>query len=402
MINIITKNPWLAKTAKKYPFVLPWIFLGLVISIPISTTMRGIFFDAAIILLLLNPAKYPVFKKIVKTPLAWFSILMFLLALFGCFWGEASLHEKIILLDKYIKFLFFPLLIAGFTSLLFRQKALNIYLLVMLGIAIVSYLKWFGFFTSHDPDPGNVVYNHIVTGLMMSYAAYIAAWFFWKGEFKLFYGLLLVLFTFQIFFIGTGRMSYILYTVLMSVFIMQILPWKKSAMALLVLYTVIGAMAYQSPVIKEGIHKALSDIQSYRQHSFLDTSVGFRMQFQHFSKILWDRNPLFGNGTAGFMHAFSVEKPVPGWTEPLMEPHNQYWLLLVEYGVLGCFVFAFFIYSLLMEILQLKEMRILAVGFLMAFLVGCLTDSLFLYSMTDMLFFTLMALCLGENYAKKN
>lgn len=374
-----------------------FLIMGLVIAIPINPSFRSIFLVASLLFILFTVKKQYPLSVIFKKPLAWFCIAFFILALLGCFWGEALFSEKMMILEKYSKFLFFPILIAGFTSKAFRYNALNAYLLVMLGVAFLSFLKWMNILHCSDLDQGAVFYNHIITGLMMSYAAYISAWFILKKRFPFFYGLLWALFSFQIFFIGTGRMSYIIYSVLMGVFFLQILPLRKAFIALLGLSALLGIVYHQSATIKTATSRVVYDLKAY-EHNEKATSVGYRLSFYAFSKELATRHPFLGNGTAGFTHAFSVEKPTPTWDGILLEPHNQYWLILVEFGLLGIAVLCLFLYFLIREIIQLKDMRILATGLLVAFLVGNLTDSLFFYSTTGLFFITMMALCLGENY----
>ncbi len=381
--------------------------LGLMIAIPMSASLRSIFFISSILLILLTPSQYPYLRDIFKKPFIWFSIGLFYLAFLGCFWGDANISEAMIDLEKYIKFLCFPVLIAGFSSRTFRYKALHVYLLVMLVITLLSYYKWldlfpFLFLTFKNPDPGSVVYNHIITGMMVAFAAYLSAWFLWVSRKNyswpntLVYLFSLIFFTFQTFFIGTGRTGYFIYAMLMGVFLLQILPWRKAMIALLAGSFILMGLFYQSPIMQEKITKMGHEFTLYQQGGDKNTSIGFRMQFHEFSESLLKKNWFFGNGTGGFMHGFSQEQPVPAWGERLFEPHSQYWLILSEWGIVGFIVFGLFLCELMIQIMKLKEMRILAIGIFMLFITGSFTDSLFYYSTTGIFFMTIMALCLGE------
>ncbi len=380
---------------------VPVALIGLTISIPTTISLTSIFWVLSLVLILLTPEHRDVLPKILKSPLAWFSIGLFIVAFLGCFWGEASWHAKFTMLSKYLKFLFFPLLIAGFTTKKIRPWVMHTFLGVMLLTSILSFFKWTGILIWRSADPGEVFYNHIMTGLMMSYAAYMALWLAYtatKQLYKCLYSFLFILFTLQIFFLSPGRTGYVIYLVIMSLFLLQIFPLRKALIAICIGGILFGAAVYQSPVVKEGIYNISHDLLGYKNH-YLRTSLGYRIQFHNYSKELFYRHWLVGNGTAGFEHAFHTENPVPGWTTNyLSEPHSQYWLILSEFGLFGFSVFCLFLFFLVREIISLKKMRILAIGILAIFLVGNFSDSLFFYSTTNLFFMTMMAMCLGEKY----
>lgn len=372
--------------------------IGLTLTIPMSNSLSCIFWVASLLLILLTPYYKKTIFSIINTPLGWSSVSLFLVALLSCFWGEASFSQKLGMLSKYLKFLFFPLLIAGFSTPKLRTKVIHVFLGVMLLTTLLSALKWSGVLSWRSADPGEVFYNHIMTGLMMSYAAYMAAWLIYTNRsYQILYGLLFLLFTFQLFFINPSRTGYILYLLLMILFLLQIFPLKKALATLCISGLLFGVVIYQSPTLKAGIHHLSVDLTRYKNNT-LNTSLGFRIQFQDYAKDLFFRHWILGNGVGGFEHAYRAENPVSTWKKELKEPHSEYWLILSEFGLFGFSVYFLFLITLLREIMQLTHTRIPALGIFTIFFVGNFSDSLFYYATTQLFFMTMMAMCLGEKY----
>lgn len=377
--------------------VAPWLILALICAIPVSSSLRSVLFIASLVTIVLDPNNFNALKELPNNRLFWASLSMFFLACLGCLWGDAQISEKMIVVDKYVKFLFFPLLILGFQQPQLRHRGLHAYLVTMLIVTLISTAEWIGILDRYQDDPGHVFHNHIITGIMISYAAYIASWYAWitPGRRRFVYLVLVFLFTVQTFFITSGRTAYVTYIALMGVLFLQILPFKRAFVAVCTALILLGGVYYKSTVMQKALYDVVKDVRDYQVNQ-KDTHIGYRIQFHKFSHMLFLRHLYRGNGTAGFMHAFAHEKPVPSWDRRLMEPHSEYWLILSEFGLLGILIFSYFLYALLRAIWALNEMRILALGLLVAFALGCMTDSLFLYSSTGVFFMTMVALCLGE------
>jgi hypothetical protein len=412
--------------SNKSNLIVPGALIGLAISIPLSITLASIFWVTSLVLILLTPTYQNALSQIFKSPITWCSIGIFLIALISCLWGEASVSAKLSMLSKYLKFLFFPLLIAGFIPIpneistvgaglvparrwastrlaptKIQTQVMHAFLGAMLLTTILSFLKWTHLIIWRSADPGEVFYNHIMTGLMMSYAAYMACWFAYVSKERSHqscYVLLFVLFTFQIFFISPARTGYIIYFLVMTIFLLQIFPLKLALPIICISGVLFGLIIYQSPAVKEGIYNFSHDLLGYKNH-YLNTSLGYRIQFHDYAKELFYRHCFLGNGIAGFEHAFHTENPVPSWrSNYLSEPHSEYWLILSEFGLVGFAIFSCFLIAVAREIAQLKNTRILAIGIFSIFLIGNFSDSLFFYSTTNLFFMTMIAMCLGEKY----
>jgi len=261
---------------------------------------------------------------------------------------------------------------------------------------MLSILKYSGVTHTALIDEDYVFRNHIMTGIMLSFATYLCGLLFFQkhGAFRMMMVLLGLLYSYQIFVISTGRTAYFIYFMLMALLMIQLLT-KRQAMAGMVFVLALFTLSYHmSPTMHEGINRIIYDWKHFKEDK--DTSVGYRMQFHNYAYDLFKRHPIVGNGTGSFTASFRTEKPVPSWDRRLLEPHSQYWMNAAEFGLIGSIGLLVFLGSLLMASLRLKVMRPIALGALLIFCVGNLTDSLLFYSGSGYFFILFMALCLGE------
>lgn len=377
--------------------LLPWTLLGLICAIPVSTSIRDILLIISMICIISNPACQTSLFNLRKNKLALASMSLFIIAMLGCLWSNATFSQQFTLVSKHAKFLYFPILIVGFAQVDLRQKGLNAYLGVLFVVVCISYLKWLGIISDPNHDFGKVFYNHIMTAIMTTFAAYVAACLAWQttGRPRLIYLLLIAIFSFEIFFINKGRTGYVTYLILMVLFLIQTLNLRHALWAVLAGTLIFIGIGYESQTMQKGVLNIVHDLKSYQQNN-KDTSVGYRLQFHDYAKSLFKRNILIGSGTGSFLHGFVTDKPVPTWSHALAEPHGQYWLILAEFGLVGITIFTLFILFLIQAITKLKDMRMIATGLLAVYLAACFSDSLFFYSTMGLLFLTMMALCLSE------
>lgn len=383
-----------------------WVLFLLAASLfvmPISSTAKSIFIFLSIGLIVIAPA----YRKDLVSTLSqhWCQalLILFFIVLLACVWSPANHYEKISTLKKYVKLLFLPVLVVGFRAPRARQLGMNAFIAAMVVTCLLSMLKAFGLLAYNGADPGQVFNNHIMTGLMMSFAAYLAALLVIRGQGRgrILYAIVTILFSYQILFISPGRTGYVVYVMLMILLIIQHLRWRKAVFALLLGCSLVAISYHQSPTMQLVISKSVSNIRDYN-HGQKNNSIGYRMQFHAFAKKLVLIHPWLGNGTGSYSYFFRKDDPVPAWQDvrfspkAIFEPHSQYWLVAAEFGLLGIIALLYFFGCLLVASLQLRSMRVVGVALLLLFMVGSLSDSLLFYSGTGYFFLLLMALCLGE------
>ncbi|WP_233590549.1 O-antigen ligase family protein [Legionella qingyii] len=379
--------------------LIPMLLVLLAFFIPISVSVKSILVVISLVALVLAPYYRQYLYYSFNTLWARAAIGLFLFVIIGCFWSEAPFSLQYNVIDKYSKLIFLPVLAVGFIKPKTRIWVLNSYILTMLLTCVLSVLKDEQLLMFHSIDPADVFYNHIITGFMVALGVYFAAILLLRPNInkglRIIYLIMVVLGTYQTFFLNPGRTGYIIYGVLMSLLIVLKLPLKKALIGIVVF---IGAMslAYTlSPVMQNGVRIMMDDIKLLQRNQ-ADTSLGFRIQFHQYAQSLFEKHPLIGVGTGGFQYSFAQEQPIPAWGKKLNEPHGQYWLTLAELGLIGIVLFLFFIGTLFVTAFKLKEMKPFLLGLLVSFCVLSFSDTIFCYSTIGYLLILFSALCFGE------
>jgi len=374
------------------------IFLTLsLLAIPLSSTAKSIFLVISLGLIVFSPVYYRDLLNVVTQPWCQAALLLFLVAVLACAWSPATVSEKLLEIGKYSKLLYLPVLAVGFRDPQARRFALHGFLLAMLITVLTSTVIYTGVYSFGSVEANAIFRNHIMTGYMMAFAAYLSGLLFLTqcGRARVPYAVLVLLFSFHILFINNGRTGYVIFLLLLVLLLFQSFSWRQALLGILVSCSLITVAFYQSPIMQHAINRAVNDCKLYKK-SEKDTSIGYRLQFHDYAYDLFKRHPWVGNGTTSFKHIFHEENPIPPRGTHLLEPHSQYWLVASEFGLLGCFALAFFFSSLFVASGRLKTLRPLALAILLPFLIGNLSDSLLFYSGTGYFFILFMALCLGE------
>ncbi|MFI4918789.1 MAG: O-antigen ligase family protein [Legionellales bacterium] len=367
-------------------------------ALPVSNSLKSIFLVLSILSILSQPGVLSLCLQVIRKPWCQATLFLFtLLALSAC-WGDADWKSKLGFINKYSKLLFLPILVIGFQNQRTRNIAIHAFLLAMSMTLILSVFKSLNWMMMNtDGDPGTVFLNRIDTGYYMAFSAFISALYSTKsqGYYRWGYALLALLFSYQTFFINTGRTGYIAFAVLFILFILFSVSWRKIPIYLLLLAPLVAITVYQSTTFTHRIQDVIQDVRSLEVGQ-KDTSLGFRLEFQHFAKKLFLSSPILGVGIAGYSWHFNQEQPVPSWQGKTFDPHNQYWLIAAENGLVGLLFLLYFFMTLFYTCRQLNEMRPLVIALLVSFVVASLIDSFLLLSSVGYLLIFFTAIGLGE------
>lgn len=395
-----TKNYFLHSFSINIQGFIAFFLISTVFVIPISATLKSVFIIPAIFLILLHISDKKLLQFILKKTWAISSILLFCFALISSIWSPATFSEKILILEKYFKLIYLPVLVLGFMNKRSRNLALHAFLAAMVITTLVSIFKYFNWSYYHGVDPGHVFHNHIMTGFMVALAAYLSLIFAVQNKNKKIYIFLAILFSIQVIFINTGRTGYVIFSFLIFLFLLQQLSLRHACAAFLIFVVFAGTIYVENTTVNTRVNQIALDWKNYKK-DHEDNSLSYRLQFHQFAKQLFLKSPIIGNGIASFTNTFAKVKPVPSWNRRLLEPHSQYWLIASELGLVGIFLFICFLFSLIKEFLCLVHLRQAALGVLGAFLIANLTDSFIFYSGTGYLFIVMMALFLGESLSMR-
>lgn len=380
--------------------LVPILFILFTFFVPISPTLKSIFFGCSISAILLTPY-YSKHLFDAFNSLWGRAALVFLgFIVIASIWSPASYAMRLMVVGKYCKLLYLPIIAVGFIRPGTRNMAINSYLAAMLLTCVISILKSHNLFT--PGDPGEVFYNHIITGFMMAFACYLAALYAFKyqGKLRIVYSVIALLMSYQVLFINTGRTGYVIYFMLTALLLLDKLNLKKAILSILIFSGVFGCIYYESPIMQDRVQELVSDIK-YLQENNQNTSLGYRIQFHNYAKSLMEKHPLTGIGTGGFKYSFAQDNPIPSWGLVLTDPHSQYWMTLSEQGIIGMVLLCFFLTSLFITSFQLTETRPILLGILFSFCIGSLSDTILCYSTAGYLLIVMSAICFGELLEKR-
>ncbi|WP_162262398.1 O-antigen ligase family protein [Legionella brunensis] len=326
------------------------------------------------------------------------ALLIFLVfILISCFWSSAPGHEQYVIVRKNLKYLALPVLVAAFHLTKAQYPALFALLSGLLLVCFISIVQYFGLYTNALHDSGTVFFNHIFTGLMMVYGAYLCTWLFLekKNGHRLLWAFFLSLFLFQIIYANTSRTAYVLMPLLLLFLALQYCNRKQFALGLLCCTLFLPIAYYTSPALQEGVRSVTEDLKKYKQNE-KDTNVGFRLQLHQYAESLTKKHPLIGNGVGSFSFYFYRDNPLPNLHPSVVHPHGDYWLITTEQGFIGLGLFFMLITMLFFRSWSLPTLRAPALGILGLMLIGNFSDSLMFNSATGYFILSILGLCLSE------
>lgn len=363
----------------------------------VSSSLRSIFFPVAGVCLLAFPDTRAHLAAICKNPVSRAIFLLFGWVLLACLWSPATWNQSLLIIQKYSKLLYIPLLAVGFQYAKTRTWALYAFLGALLLTILAIYTNKSGLTHFTDRTQSSVFHNHIVTGTLFALGAWMAFFQASRVQAKEKFWLIGLgfLLSYAVLFINTSRTGYILYMILMLILFRQLLTLKQ-ALILTCLFSMGIALCFQfSTVMHDGLETVYTNIQEYGQAN-KDTSIGYRIQFHLYAKSLFAKHPFIGNGTGAFTWNYLQDNPLPTWKVPHFDPHSQYWFIAVEQGVIGLLLFGLVISSLFGLAFKTKNTGPLLFAFLAIFISGCFSDSLLLVSPTGWFLVLFAAMCLGE------
>ena len=371
---------------------VPYFLVAAVFFIPISSSLKSVFIVLSAFVILLTPYYRDSLSSIFSQSWCKAAIALFFVAVLACSWSPADYHTRLLFLEKYSKLLYLPLFALSFQSPNIRRKGIYVFLLAMALTCVISIFKSF----NHVDTSEKLFHDHISTSCMMAFAAYLSGLlaFRKKGVKRALFLLLTLLFSYQVIFINTGRIGYIIYFVLMMMLFIQTLPWKYIAVGVGGFCLLFVLCSYQSTTLHNRLNQAVADWNHYQQGE-KETSVGMRLVFHGYAKSMFLSSPWIGHGTGSFSQFYQKVNTAQAYKN-IKEPHSQYWLIASEFGILGLIALIYFFTSLMISAFGLHEMKPVMLGLLACFFISNISDSQLLHSDIGYLFIVFSALCLGE------
>lgn len=315
-----------------------------------------------------------------QSPIVWTVLWFLLLVILGLTWSSAPWADRLHALQKYSKLLYIPFLAVACIEVKWRDRAIMGYLAGVTITVIISYLRYLAglHIGTRFDSPGAIFYSHIESSFFIAFACYLLAIYAWKKpRYRILCLILLAAFTYQEFFINDGRTGVMAYLLLLILFTVQITGWKGSLLGIAAIAVLAFMFSAVSPAFRDMLSRSTQDLKQY-QHGQVETSLGYRLSFDSVSWQLFKKRMWLGYGTGSFGSVFQQSGGVPGMPR-IDNPHNDYVMVSVEYGLVGLASLLLFFFTLIFYSFRLGEMRFFAQGLALAFMSSAFYNA-FLYS----------------------
>lgn len=374
------------------------ILIGL--SIPISPALTNLLCPLALLLVVAEGQYLQRGQWLRRQSIVVVALLLFGVILVGMLKTPVSFLEAGRMLDKYRELLYIPLFLLMFRDATTRRWGLSAFLAAMGITLFLSYLMaitgWH-LGKSTVESPFIVFKNYITQGLLMSLAAYCwAVQFLQKNHthWRWLPGLACFLAVYNIVFMSLGRTGYVVLVSLILLLLYQLYQWRGFWIGVVVMAILSPLVYMTSAVVKQRMDKVSSGLQDYEQGKL--TSIPMRISFLKNSLVLVSQHPLLGAGTGSFAYEYK-KLAEPQQTTLTVNPHNEYLMIAVQWGLLGASLFVYLLYQLWQTSHSLSPPATkMAQGLVVMMGVGCLFNSLLLDSTEGHLFAYLVGVFWGE------
>lgn len=347
---------------------LRWLLLAEFAALFISTSLTTIFEVLLFGTFLIGFVSLrPQLRLLLRQPVLMASLVFFALLCLGLLYGSAPFAERLDTLKSWRKLLLLPLALLAFAQT--EAKLRLSWTLVGLATiaALLSFVGLFGF------SPTIVVHNHATQGIFFATGAFAAILLFLDPISRSLPPILrralplcVLLLAVNVLFVCPGRSGYLALLVLSMVACFSRFPGRYRIGVSAAAGAVLLGLLFLSPVARERLELAVSEIQGYRQAEEY-SSMGIRMvMWENTVKLIAER-PLFGHGLGGMREAYRRQvEGVAGWRGIVVDdPHNQYLLITAELGLVGLLAFLGLIGSFYLQ-KAAEPHRTLGLGLLLA------------------------------------
>ncbi|MBN9286591.1 MAG: hypothetical protein BGO43_06080 [Gammaproteobacteria bacterium 39-13] len=384
-------------------FALGWDKIGQVAAIslafviPISTALTSIFAGLVLLSWLLGPNQTEKRRILCHHPLVGWLYPLVILTLLGIFYSSGDPQNIRHSVGDGLRLCFIPIFIYCYQSKVVSKAALWAFASAMILTLILAFLKVYaGLPIGLKYTTGAVFKSHIKTSYFMAIAAFFLAFQlpYVAKQYRLILCVIISLMIFYLLFMSVGRIGYIT-----LVACLLAMAWQKSRVkglvvaSMMAVVMVIGAYT-TSNVFHDRINLLAQDLDFYHQGGrLLESSLGSRIQFALTSTSLLFERPFFGWGTGGFEAAYAKfhEGEATLFTD---NPHNEYLLKGVEFGLVGlCFLLLLFYKQWRLSTQIPIELRGFYQGVLLTFVIGCFLNSWLKDSAEGYFFCVMTAIC---------
>jgi O-antigen ligase len=320
------------------------LVVAVAVSLPWSTTVTGILIAAWLLAFVptIDPA---MLRREVLTWAGATPVLLWLLAVVGMLWADASLSERLGGLSAFHRLLVIPMLMAHSRRSDFGKWALIGFLCAAVALLAASVVHAAHFDRTAPMDglvAGVPVKDYIsqstifvicIFGLI---GAAVDAWGARRYRFALGLVLLALMFLADIAYIVTGRTALTVIPVLAVLFGFKQLGWKGMIAACVATAALAAALWASSPYLRERVQRSFAELGAYEAGDVM-TSGGLRLEFWSESIGFIAQAPVFGHGTGSINGQFRERAVEQGDSSAVVSenPHQQILTVAIQLGLIG-------------------------------------------------------------------
>lgn len=316
------------------------------IALPWSTSLVAIFVlcwlaTAAWIL------DYSLYFRLLKHPICFLPIALFLLAAIGTLWSDASWAARLYAIGPAVKLLVLPGLFCHFER---SARGMWVFVAFLVSCTLLMFVSWIVAFEpdftlkpAADASRGIFVKNYIDQSqefaLCAVALAYPIASLLGKGRIRL-AALLIALalgFVCNMALVTVSRTALVTMPIMLAVFAALHLTWRSNVIILCLAILLAGSAWAISPQLRATTERFTRDYRIYKE---LDqpTSIGLRLEYWKKSLRFFAEAPIAGHGTGSTRGLFEQAATGPealAGGQVIGNPHNQTLNVAVQWGIAG-------------------------------------------------------------------
>jgi O-antigen ligase len=352
---ILTLKPIVALLPKPWRDPAAWmaaadiVAMLLALALPWSTSLVGIL-GVVLLLTLLPSIDIDIFLASLKRPICVAPIALFVLALTGTLWSDASWSARFHAVGPTARLLILPLLFYHFSR---SQRGLWIFVAFLASCAVVAVTSWvvvlFPDLTLKAKDVasrGIFVKNYIDQSQEFALCAVALVYPITmlvrvrRVAPALLLGALSLIFLANMAFVVVSRTALVTIPIMLAAYSVFHLRWQTTLL-ILCAAAAIGALGWSvSPQLDATIGSFEAQYQQYKEHG-ASTSIGQRLEFYRKSLKFFADEPTLGHGTGSTRGLFEqAAEGAPGLVSAIVigNPHNQTLNVAIQWGTVGVVV----------------------------------------------------------------
>jgi O-antigen ligase len=349
-------------------------------ALPVSTA--GVNISLALTVLLMLPVIFRRYLSLTSNTVVISALALWLWFALAVSYSQAEWGDALQNLKKYIELLYLPVMMLVFQQKHWQRLGIHSFMLAIVLVTLGSYFVWLTGIPVGDASADNpmIFKHHITHGILLCVSVVLLYWYwrtYWRWRWLVVIVLLLILY--NLLFISQSRTAYVILSCLVLWAGFRWLHWRGLLFGMLAVSVLLLAAYTFSDSTRLRLQETWNGLQQLHSEQALEleASTAYRLEFIKYSVQMVPEYVLFGTGTGGFVPAyaaFTADKNAI----PCENPHNEYLLILLQWGIPGILLFLGFLAILIYESRKLGEFRLPAQGLLVIIIVGNVFNSLWL------------------------